>query len=264
MVWAGRRLAGITVRSNGLSWWEIVNKDIRFPSDICKHRAAAGFCQKGFLQTRPALWSFVLGQRRRCFLQRGLQEEEAGPLCWTVTLILLFLFQFSRQPENSKCYRTSMDEKTAPSKDSVWPWASRRRRNVTPSTTQWKGLPFPHLPTPSLPADLSSVGLSVSDARCLFGPPVPSLFSRMAHCFLCWRLLLSILTASPIALVLIHLADLPSLLSSGFYFRGTCWTHSRYLSGNSSKMYPKLNSFPSPSRPVPLWLPVSVMVSPFK
>jgi len=96
------------------------------------------------------------------------------------------------------------------------------------------------------------------------GPPIPSLFSRMAHCFLCWRLLFSILTASPIALVPIHLEDLPSLLSSGFYFQGTCWTHSRYLSGNSSKMYPKLNSFPSPSRPVPLWLPVSVMVSPFK
>lgn len=136
MVWAGRRLAGITVRSNGLSLWEIVNKDIRFPSDICKHRAAAGFCRKVFLQTHPALWSFVLGQRRRCFPQRGLREEEAGPLCWTVTLILLFLIQFSRQPENSKYYRTSVDEKTAPSKDAVWPWASRRRRNVTPSTTQ--------------------------------------------------------------------------------------------------------------------------------
>ena len=111
---------------------------------------------------------------------------------------------------------------------------------------------------------MSLVGLfSVSDARCLFGPPIPSLFSRMAHCFLCWLLLLSILTASPIALVPIDLADLPSLLSSGFYFQGTCWTHSRCLSGNSSNMYPKLNSFPSPSRPVPLWLPVSVMVSPF-
>lgn len=226
MVWAGRRLAGITVPSNGLSWWEIVNKDIRFPSNICKHRASASFCQRVFLQTHPALWSSVLGQRRQCFLQRGLQEGEAGPLCGAVSLLLLFLIQFSRQPENSACYRTSVDEKTAPSKDAVLPWASRRR-NVTPFMTHWKGLPFPPLPTPWLRTDVSPTDLfSVSDACCLFGSPTPSLFSRTSHCFFCWPLLLSILTASSIPLVLIDLAALPSLLSSGFYFQGICWTHS--------------------------------------
>lgn len=68
-----------------------INKDIRFPSDVCKGRAFAKFCGKVSLKTRPALSLLSLWQTRS-FFQRGTQEE-AGVPCPAIILILLSVLQ---------------------------------------------------------------------------------------------------------------------------------------------------------------------------
>lgn len=68
-----------------------VNKDIRFPFDVCKCRALAKFCGKLSLKTHPALSHLSLWQTRSFFL-RGTQEE-AGVFCPAIILIHLSLFQ---------------------------------------------------------------------------------------------------------------------------------------------------------------------------
>lgn len=250
--WCGQKGSwrGSMLDRSGFTGEKPTNKDIRFPSDVCKHRAFARFCGR---------WS-----ERSTLLCR---LSGAGALCPAIVLICLSFIQFSRQPSRSECYRTSMDEKTAPSKDTVWSWGTRRRQNLISSMICWSVFLLFTSQTCSYTMEMSSVDLcSVPDPHCLFGSPASSRFSHLPHCFSA-HFSYGIPIASHVDLIPIAAKDihtLPSLLSSNFYFQAPARLPARYFSGISNTTCPKLNSFSSPLEPASLLFPVLVMSPPFK
>lgn len=65
---AGGILAGSVLDRSGFTGEKPVNKDIRFPSDVCSCRAFVRFCGKEFLRR---------------------MQEEAGALCPAIVFIVL-------------------------------------------------------------------------------------------------------------------------------------------------------------------------------